>query len=241
MFKSWKLGNVLGFPIALNASFLLLLGIVLIAYGGLAGVLVVCVAFASVVVHELGHALVAKQRGVYVAGIELGFFGGAAKMAAPASSRDELLIAAAGPAVSLAIGGLGIGLGTLLQLTPLLVIGWINLVIAGFNLIPALPMDGGRILRAALAPRLGYLRATELSVKVARVAAVGFVLLGLMGSFQLLLLAPFLWVIGSRELMMARMSPRYGGMVETDLPFSTGMRRFTLRHRNGRLVIDSLD
>ena len=77
MFKSWRLGTLLGFPIEINLSFLILLGVVLVGFGGLMGVLVMSLAFASVVLHELGHAVVARQLGVHVAGIELGFLGGA--------------------------------------------------------------------------------------------------------------------------------------------------------------------
>src|SRR5262249_56979458 len=129
--------------------------VVFVAWGGGAGVVIVCLAFASVLLHELGHAVVARRLGVHVSGIELSFFGGAAKMVQlPRTANHELAIAAAGPAVSLILGGAGIGLGALLHLPVVAMIGWINLVIAGFNLIPALPMDGGRILRALLTRRM---------------------------------------------------------------------------------------
>lgn len=217
MLKSWRLGTLFGFPIELNLSFLMLLGLVYVAYGRLLGVLVVCLAFAFVVMHELGHAIVARRLGVGVAGIELGFLGGAAKLTnLPRTARHELMIAAAGPAVSLILGGAFIGLGGTLGSRFVVDMGWINLVIAGFNLIPALPMDGGRILRALLVPRFGYVRATDLAVAVARVAAVGFVMLGLVTQrYQLLVLAPFLWLMGTRERQIARMVPderssRYG-------------------------------
>ena len=228
MLKSWRLGSILGFPIDLNASFLLLLAVVFVAFGGLGGVLVVGLAFASVVLHELGHAAVARRLGVRVASIELGFFGGAARMEAmPRKPRHELAIAAAGPLVSLALGGAGLGLAALTHLPVLALIGWINLVIAGFNLIPALPMDGGRILRALLVPRLGYVRATDASVTVARAVAIAFAAYGLFGgSFQLLLLAPFLWMMGSRERMLARM-----GEPEP-------LRRYVVEHGGRRYVID---
>lgn len=208
MFKSWRLGKVLGFPIELNLSFLLLLAIVLVGFGGLLGVFVVCLAFAGVLLHELGHAVVARQLGVHVSGIELGFLGGAAKMVdLPRRADHEILIAAAGPAVSLVLGGLGFGLGAMFDSPFLSMIGWINFIIAGFNLIPALPMDGGRILRALLTKRFDYIRATDIAVTVSRVVAVGFVILGVLGAFQLLILAPFLWLMGSREKLIARMMP----------------------------------
>src|SRR5689334_3500121 len=137
MLKSWRLGSLLGFPVEINLSFLLLLALVFVAFGGAMGVFVVALAFASVLIHELGHAVVARRLGVHVAGIELSFFGGAAKMVQlPRTANHELMIAAAGPAVSLMLGGAGIGLGALLHLPLLAMIGYINLVIAGFNLIP---------------------------------------------------------------------------------------------------------
>lgn len=217
MFKSWRLGKLFGFPIEINLTFLMLLGVVAIAFGGSwQAVLGVTVAFGFVVLHELGHAIVARQLGVHVTGIELGFLGGAAKMAnLPRTPRDELMIAAAGPAVSLmlggALGGLGFALGGLSIAPFLLWGGVINLVIAGFNLIPALPMDGGRILRALLVRRFGYVRATDIAVTVARVAAVAFVILGITAQmYQLLILAPFLWLMGTREKLIARMDPDEG-------------------------------
>src|SRR5215471_11399393 len=108
MLKSWRLGTVLGFPVDINLSFVLLLAFVLLAWGGPIGVVLVCLAFGSVLLHELGHALVARVLGVHVSGIELSFFGGAAKMVQlPRTANHELAIAAAGPAVSLMLGGAG--------------------------------------------------------------------------------------------------------------------------------------
>jgi Zn-dependent protease len=206
MLKSWRLGSILGFPVEINLSFLLLLGLVMIAFGGVAGVMLVLLVFGSVVLHELGHALVARQLGVQVAGIELSFFGGAAKMVQlPRTANHEVLIAAAGPAVSFVLGGLGLGLGALTGVSVFAWIGWVNFVIAAFNLIPALPMDGGRILRALLSRKMDFVRATDVSVTIARVVAVAFGVIGLFGPFQLLLLAPFLWIMGTQERMLSRM------------------------------------
>lgn len=251
MFKSWRIGKLLGFPIEINLSFLILLGLVFVAYGGVAGVMVVGLAFGSVLLHELGHAVVARKLHVNVSGIELSFLGGAAKMTnLPTTANTELMIAAAGPAVSLVLGGAGLGLAALFGSPFLALIGWINLVIAAFNLIPALPMDGGRILRAALSKRMSFVRATDLSVTVARVVAIGFVIWGLSGAYQLLILAPFLWLMGSREKQLARMMADeragYGGYNDVEvMNRSWGapmpMRRFTIAHRNGRIVIVPLD
>jgi Zn-dependent protease len=269
MLKSWRLGSILGFPVELNVSFLLLLGLVLIAFGGLAGVALVLLVFASVLVHELGHAVVARKLGVDVSGIELSFFGGAAKMVRlPRSANHEVMIAAAGPAVSLMLGGLGVGLGALSGSALFSWIGYTNLVIAGFNLIPALPMDGGRILRALLSRRMDFVRATDLSVKIARGVAIAFAVIGLAwGPLQLLLLAPFLWLMGTQERMLARMmADRYAssrdGYVERQygdvevmprgfsglggfggfggVPRGGGVRRFAIVQRGGRFVIEEV-
>lgn len=224
MLKSWRIGSLLGFPVELNPSFLLLLGVVLVASGGVSGVALVLLVFGSVLLHELGHAWTARRLGVDVAGIELSFFGGAAKMLRlPRSARDELWIAAAGPAVSLMLGGVGLGLREASGLALLGWLGWVNVILAAFNLVPALPMDGGRILRALLSRRMSFLRATDLSVTVARGVAVAFVGIALAGGpLQLLVLAPLLWLMGSQERLLARaMADRYAftrdGYVERGL------------------------
>ena len=250
MLKSWRLGTFLGFPVEANVSFLLLLGLVFVAFGGLAGVLLVSLVFASVVLHELGHALVARRLGVHVSGIELSFFGGAAKMVQlPRTANHELAIAAAGPAVSLALGGLGLGLAAVTHVSLFAWLGYTNLILAGFNLIPALPMDGGRILRALLTRKMDFVRATDVSVKVARVVAIAFGVYGLVfGAYQLLFLAPFLWLMGTREQLLARaMADRYAygrdGYVERTQrwePRAEAPRRFTIVQRGGRLVIEEV-
>jgi Zn-dependent protease len=240
MFTSWRLGRVFGFPVEINLSFLLLLGAVLLWFGGLGGLVVVLLAFGSVLLHELGHALVARRLGVHVSGIELSFFGGAAKMMdMPRRADHEIAIAAAGPAVSLMLGGVGFGLGVALHSPLLLTIGWINLVLAAFNLIPALPMDGGRILRALLTRKMDFVRATDIAVTVSRVAAVAFVVVGLLwGAFQLVILAPFLWMMGTRERMIARATTDpYAGFGHGEPP----VRRFEIRRVGGRTVIVPLE
>ena len=271
MLKSWRLGSVLGFPVEINLSFLLLLALVFFAFGGAIGVALILLVFGSVLLHELGHAVVARKLGVRVAGIELSFFGGAAKMVQlPRTATHELLIAAAGPAVSLILGAIGLGLGAVTHASLFTWLGWTNLIIAAFNLIPALPRDGGRILRAALTRRMDFVQATDVAVTIARVVAIGFAVIGLFGPFQLLILAPFLWMMGTQERMLARMmADRYvstrDGYVERRhgdvevMPrgfgrggFGTGfggfsgsggdpaVRRFTIRQVGGRLVIEEL-
>lgn len=246
MFTSWRLGRVFGFPVEINLSFLLLLGAVLLWFGGLGGLVFVLIAFGSVLLHELGHALVARRLGVHVSGIELSFFGGAAKMIdMPRRADHEIAIAAAGPAVSLMLGGVGLGLGIAFQSLFVTQIGAINLAIAAFNLIPALPMDGGRILRALLTRKMDFVRATDVAVTVSRVAAVAFVLFGLyLPAFQLIILAPLLWMMGTRERMIARATgdPYAGfGRGGADVGYDEPVRRFEVRRIGGRTVIVPLD
>jgi Zn-dependent protease len=265
MFRTFRLGRLLGFDIELNLSFLLLLGVVLLMTGGLAGVAIVLVAFASVLLHELGHALVARRLDVRVAGIELHFFGGAAKMIEPPRTPgDEIAIAAAGPAVSFALGGLSLLLAAITGAGLFTLLAWINLLLGGFNLLPALPMDGGRILRAALARRMPFARATRVSVTVARWIAGGILLFAvLQGAFYLALLAVVIWVLGSRELLMAQDgASHYRDQPEVEvLPrdFPTARseprgrwpsgwgggggrgRGFIIRTHGGRVVVEPLD
>ncbi|MGE0547896.1 MAG: site-2 protease family protein [Kofleriaceae bacterium] len=256
MWKSWRLGSLFRIPIEINLSFLILLGLVFVAFGGLTGVLIVGIAFASVLLHELGHALVGRHLGVHTASIELGFLGGAAKMVnLPRTPNHEIAIAVAGPAVSLMLGGVGLGLGFAVGSPLLFTIGWINLVLAAFNMIPALPMDGGRVLRAVLARRTSFVRATDIAVTVSRVVAVAFAIVGVMGMYQLLIIAPFLWLMGTRERMMARMMPDgpydsfdHGARDPWHRPsnpwgdahrdsFDRGGRRYTIVRRNGAIQV----
>jgi Zn-dependent protease len=209
MFPSYRLGSILGFPIRVNLTFLILLGVILLWAGGVGGVVVALLTFGSVLLHELGHALVARRLGVRVASIDLHFFGGAARMADSSSSpRDEIAIAAAGPAVSFALAGVSYLLSGFGQLFWVLAV--VNLMLGAFNLLPAFPSDGGRILRALLARRRGLMAATDLAVKVSRVVCIGLAVVGVaIGSYQLALVAAVLWTMGTAERLMVRM--RGGG------------------------------
>lgn len=208
MFPSFRIGTIFGFPIRLNLTFLLLLAFVLIWMGGLAGVAVALLAFGSVLLHELGHALMARHLRVPVSSIDLHFFGGAANMTElPRSPGDEIAIAAAGPAVSFALAGLGHGLGLVTGVQLFGMLGNINLLIGAFNLLPAFPSDGGRILRALLARKRGLVGATDLAVTIGRGVLVAMALVGLFvfGSFQPAIVAALLWMMGSAERLAVRM------------------------------------
>jgi Zn-dependent protease len=205
MSRRFLIGTVFGFPIRVHVSFLMLLAAVLLFRGGVPGVFVALIVAGSVLVHELGHALVARHLGVPVRGIGLHFFGGAAQMELPRNAGDEIAIAAAGPAVSFALAGVGHMLAAQTGLGFFGLFAAVNLVLALFNLLPAFPSDGGRILRALLARRYDFVRATDLAVKVGHVVCVAIAVAGLfLGALQLVAVAIVLWTFGSVERRSTR-------------------------------------
>ena len=138
------------------------------------------VLFTSVVLHEFGHALAAKRLGVKTESITLYPFGGIARMSDLSHlPKQEMIVAMAGPAVNIAIGAVAGIIWWNLQSTPVAILAAINIAMAIFNLIPAYPMDGGRVLRSVLSLWLGHSKATKISLSVGRWCAYGF----LIGSF----------------------------------------------------------
>lgn len=219
-----RLGRVLGFPVHLSWSVLLLLGLVTLLYGGFRGYLVgfgfgVCL-LGSVLLHELGHALTARRLGVGVKGITLEILGGYTEMERDAPNpRVELLVSLAGPAVSLLIavaaGAATIGVpadGPVYEV--LLLLALANAIVAVFNLLPGLPLDGGRALRAAVwkvsdSQRTGTLVAARCGQVVGLGTAAGAVVLYLVDWFSafglifMLLVAFTLWQGASASVRMA--------------------------------------
>jgi Zn-dependent protease len=229
-----KLGKLAGIPIQINYSFLLLL-VILLIWQGLTGVLLLVVMFLSVLLHELGHALVARRFKVPILGIDLHFFGGAAKMARmPESPREEILIAAAGPAVSFVLAALAAGVFLLSGLEAAAYLAAVNVMLGGFNMLPALPMDGGRIFRALLVRHFGRLRATSIAVTVARGLSVALGLLGLVqGNFFLVGLAVMLWMMAGQELRAAQLWSQAHGFRD---PGFNGPGDVEVLDRDGRPV-----
>ena len=180
MGQSIRIGRIFGIQIALHPSWFVIFLIVTytMAAGELprvfktwdealywiVGAVISLLFFASVLAHELSHSLVANRFGIRVRDITLFIFGGASTLEGEAQRpRDEALIAAAGPFTSLAIGAVLFGIDVLVNQQEILaIVGWlgfINITLGLFNLIPGFPMDGGRILRAALAKRMSFVRA----------------------------------------------------------------------------------
>jgi len=163
--------------------------------------------FFSVVLHELGHALVARGFGVGTAHITLYPFGGiAALRSEPKTPGAEFWIAIAGPLVNLALVGVGAAAWLLTGWMSFAVFAGLNLVMGIFNLIPAFPMDGGRVLRAALSPILGWWRASRVAISLGRAFGVGFIVVGLVWmSFNLMLVGGFLLFATSVEYRKLRL------------------------------------
>jgi Zn-dependent protease/CBS domain-containing protein len=217
---SWEVGRLFGISIRIHAT---LFGLLLItAFAApIAGdrvtqvfaqwLLVVCV-FGCVLIHELAHALVARRFGCQTREILLLPIGGLAQVERmPERPGQEMLVALVGPAANIAIAaalGLVIGLAGLpidaeqpLALGALIVpLFWINVSLAAFNLLPAFPMDGGRVLRAGLAMRLGQTRATRIAVIVGKVVAAVFIGVGLaFAGTMLAIIGVFVWFASAQE------------------------------------------
>jgi Zn-dependent protease len=183
------------------------------------GVGLILAIFGCVVLHEFGHALAARAYGIATRDITLYPIGGVARLDRMSEDPDEeIVIALAGPAVNVVIAfGLGMGLalgGYSLVAGPastalgaafvhqLLVA---NVILVLFNLVPAFPMDGGRVLRAFLAKTYGRLRATEIATQVGMVALVGIGLFGwLSHNYMMLPLAVVIYLFGQQELAAVR-------------------------------------
>jgi Zn-dependent protease len=217
---SFRLGRFFGIPVNVHVTFLLLLAV--LAFGDLvrggvgaavAGTVWLLLVFGSVLLHEFGHALAARRFGIETRDVTLLPIGGLARLERmPATPRHELWIALAGPAVNLAIAALvaiwlvltGQSVGAPLGGTLLSGLLAVNVGLLAFNMLPAFPMDGGRVLRALLGERLGQLRATEIAATVGRGMAVVFGLLGLIANPLLVLIAFFVWFGAGAELQAAR-------------------------------------
>jgi Zn-dependent protease/CBS domain-containing protein len=228
---SWslRLGSVSGIAIRVHFTFALLLAAFAShlaekqgARGALFGVMLVLCLFACVVLHELGHGLVAQRLGVTVREIVLLPIGGVARLLSePKKPLHELLIALAGPFVNvvLALGAFlalrGSAIPPLETLsddaltTPsthavLLILLYSNITLAAFNMLPALPMDGGRVLRALLSFFFGQVRATNIAAGLAQILAVALALFGIQGQPILVFIALLVFMGAGQERVATR-------------------------------------
>lgn len=230
--------RVAGISVRLHVTFLLFLIWIAASYyaaGGLLaaarGLALIGAVFGSVLLHEFGHALAARRFGVRTPDITLLPIGGVARLERlPAKPRQELWVALAGPAVNVAILALLYAyLAATRRLELLSQAGllagsfagrlfFVNLWLLLFNLIPAFPMDGGRVLRSLLAERLSYARATEIAATVGQGIAFLFALIGFFFNPFLIFIALFVYLGASGEVPVAQMREAARG-----LPVAAGM------------------
>jgi Zn-dependent protease len=230
---SWKIGEAAGIGVYVHATFLLLIGWVALSYwlqGGslpivLAGIGFILALFGCVVLHEFGHALTARRFGIKTRDITLLPIGGVARLERmPDNPVHELWVALAGPAVNLVIAAVLLlalwATGIAQPLSGLTLTGGsflgrlalVNLLLVGFNMIPAFPMDGGRVLRALLAIRMEYTRATHIAASLGQGIAFLFGLIGLFSNPFLVFTALFVWIGAAQESSMAQMRSALGGI-----------------------------
>lgn len=232
MNMSLQIGKIIGIPIKLHITFLLILPVFGYAFANNApkfgfndveplslryalGMSAALLLFICVLLHELGHSYVAKKHGTKIQSIILFLFGGVSSMEdIPRNPKIEFKMALAGPGVSLLIGSILIIIHEILKaglslndpyLRLIWLIGLMNIVLCAFNLIPAFPMDGGRVLRAWLAGRMSYMKATHAAAGVGKIFAILMGVFGFLnaiqggGGFWFILIAFFIYIGASEE------------------------------------------
>jgi Zn-dependent protease len=239
---SLRIGRLFGIDVFVHFTFLILLAWIAagsyVATGdplaAVAGLLLTGAVFGIIVLHELGHALAARYYGIPTRDITLLPIGGVARLERmPDKPVQELVVALAGPAVNVVLAGVFFAAMLLLgSPAPDMAISFtgdmlsllvsINVGLALFNMLPAFPMDGGRVLRALLAMRLGQARATQLAATIGRGMAVVFAIMALLpvggfgplptGNPMLLLVALFIWIGAGEEAAAVRMRAGLAGV-----------------------------
>ena len=226
---SLSLGRIGGIPVRVHWSVglvAILIGINLSAgFGPVAGLVAVVAFFASILAHELGHAFVARRHGVGTDSIQLWALGGMARLdrESPTPKADGL-IAAAGPAVSLVLGGAAVGAAFAFSSPVLFWLGGINLLLAVFNMLPGAPLDGGRVLRAWRWSRTGdRFRAAREAGNAGRVLGWSIGLVGLGLTFNgyngifLAVVGVFIALSARAEIMSSHFAESLSGVKVRDL------------------------
>jgi Zn-dependent protease len=233
---SLRIGSVGGTAILIHVTFLLFLvwlGAIYYRQGGIEaawqGTIFIVLIFLCVLLHELGHVFAARRYGVKTRDVTLWPFGGIANMERmPDKPSEELVVALAGPAVNVVIAAvLLLWLGPQLDADNLTRIedpavslaakvAGANIILVLFNMIPAFPMDGGRVLRALLAMRMGNARATELAATIGQGFAVVFGVVGVFYNPMLIVIAVFIFLAASGEAAQAQLRAVAQGTLVSD-------------------------
>ena len=276
MLWSVNIGRIAGTAVRIHITFILFLIWIFVAswYAGGAqaawsSLAFMILLFACVLAHEFGHIFMARRFGVPTPDVTLLPIGGVARLERiPEKPIEELLIALAGPAVNVVIALALITFASAdlhtqslsamesMRISMVDRLAAVNLFLAVFNMIPAFPMDGGRVLRALLAIRLGHVRATEIAAAIGQFVAFGLGFLGLFGNPLLIFIAIFVYLAASSEAQLvamramsrdvpvsaammtqiARLSPAAHIDEAVDTLLKTSQSEFPVVDENGRLV-----
>lgn len=238
MFSSTKLGRFGGIDVFIHSTFYLLIGWIIVMHwmsgesvgAMISGVVFVLLIFLCVVLHEFGHALTARKFGIQTRDITLYPIGGVARLEKmPEDPMEELWVALAGPAVNVVIAALlfaylyltrtfipveqlGIAKGSLVERIMV-----VNVILVVFNMLPAFPMDGGRVLRAVLANNMDYVHATRIAANTGKAMALLFGFIGLLVNPLLLFIAFFVWIGASGEAGQVQMRRLLHGVPVSDV------------------------
>lgn len=279
-----RIARVLGVPVHISPTWLILAVLVTLIYSdvvrvalpGLDGPLIYLVAFGfvitlcgSVFLHELGHALASRHYGIGVRGITLEMLGGHTEMANdPDTPKVEALVALAGPAVSAVLGAAGTGVALLLEPFTLawqfaFQIAACNIIVAVYNVLPGMPLDGGRALRAAVWALKGDKHAASIvagwagrvvavATAAAGIAAFAYGLVSVIGIAFALMIAVVLWMGASRSIQLGTLGARFhlldvakllrpAACVRTGTPLSEALRQMQESGAAGILIVDAAD
>lgn len=238
MVWSVNIGRIAGTAVRIHLTFVLFLVWIFAAnwYSGgpqaaWSGLAFIVLLFVCVLAHEFGHIFMARRFGVMTPDVTLLPIGGVARLERiPEKPSEEFLIAIAGPAVNVVISLVlvvvfgaslhtqGLAAMESAQISMVDRLAVVNLFLAIFNMIPAFPMDGGRVLRALLAIRLGHVRATEIAASIGQFVAFGLGFLGLFGNPLLIFIAIFVYLAASSEAQLVAMRA-----MSRDVPVNAAM------------------
>lgn len=251
---SLRIGRFAGIDVYLHVTFLIVIGIIALSYwfkhqtvaAALEGTGFFAALFFCVLLHEFGHALMARRFGIRTQDITLLPIGGLARLERiPEKPGQEIAVALAGPAVNLVIAAI---LYVILHLS-----GWlaplnelelrsglflnnlmvVNLILVAFNMVPAFPMDGGRVLRAVLALFMHHVTATRIAATIGQGLAILFAIIGFFGPHMLIVIALFVWIGAAQEASLIEVKSLIEGIPVRQAmitEFHSVSPRDTLRH-----------